>query len=123
MGCLTMIETNRTYKVEVAQGQTFMDQLQFIDEDNTPFDWTGWTGEAAITNTNQTLKWNVDLTFGENGYITLRCETDAVGTTPAIPTELLTITVRLVDPDTGAKEVFINGAIVVYKSAMWEESA
>ena len=29
----------------------------------------------------------------------------------------------LVDPDTGAKEVFINGSIVVYKSAMWEESA
>ena len=123
MGCLTMIETNRTYKVEVAQGQTFMDQLQFLDEDNTPFDWTGWTGEAAITNANQTLKWDVDLTFGGNGYITLRCETEAVGTTPALPTELLTITVRLVDPDTGAKEVFINGAIVVYKSAMWEESA
>jgi len=118
-----MIETNRTYKVEVAQGQTFMDQIQFLDENNTPFDWTGWTGEAAITNANQTLKWDVDLTFGENGYITLRCETDAVGTTPAIPTELLTITVRLVDPDTGAKEVFINGSIVVYKSAMWEESA
>ena len=118
-----MIETNRTYKVEVEQGQTFMDQLQFVDEDNTPFDWTGWTGEAAITNANQTLKWDVDLTFEENGYITLRCETDAVGTTPAIPTELLTITVRLVDPDTGAKEVFINGSIVVYKSAMWEESA
>ena len=33
-----MIETNRTYKVEVAQGQTFMDQIQFLDEDNTPFD-------------------------------------------------------------------------------------
>ena len=35
-----MIETNRTYKVEVAQGQTFMDQIQFVDENNTPFDWT-----------------------------------------------------------------------------------
>jgi hypothetical protein len=33
-----MIETNRTYKVEVAQGQTFMDQIQFLDENNTPFD-------------------------------------------------------------------------------------
>lgn len=113
-----MIETNRTYKVEVAQGQTFMDQIQFLDENNTPFDWTGWTGEAAITNANQTLKWDVDLTFGENGYITLRCEID-----PVIPTESLIITVRLVDPDTGAKEVFINGSIIVYKSAMWEASA
>lgn len=60
-----MIETSRTYKVEVTGCQTFMDQLQFVDEDNTPFDWTGWTGEAAITNANQTLKWDVDLTFEE----------------------------------------------------------
>ena len=43
-----MIETNRTYKVEVAQGQTFMDQIQFVDENNTPFDWTGWTGWTQI---------------------------------------------------------------------------
>ena len=118
-----MIETNRTYKVEVAQGQTFMDQIQFLDENNTPFDWTGWTGEAAISKTGQSQKWDVDLTFGENGYITLRCETDAVGTTPAIPIEMLILTLRLVDPVTTAKEVFINGSFIVYKSAMWEESA
>ena len=118
-----MIETNRTYKVEVAQGQTFMDQLQFLDEDNVPFDWTDWTGEAVISKTDQSQKWDVGLTFGENGYLTLTCETDAVGTIPAIPTEMLIITVRLVDPVTEAKEVFINGTFIVYKSAMWEESA
>ena len=45
-----MIETNRTYKVEVAQGQTFMDQLQFVDENNTPLTGLGGQAKAAITN-------------------------------------------------------------------------
>ena len=78
-----MIETIMDYSIEVSQGQTYVEVFSFSDDDG-PVSFTGYTGEAAVTDLLQENVWPCVVTIN-NTEIKVVMETEATGGLPAIP--------------------------------------
>lgn len=112
-----MIETNRKYKLQIAQGQTFFEQFTFEDETG-PMDFTGWTGESAIVDIAQKTVWPLTVSFLEGGIVQAKGETEGTSSRPYVPAGAYIFTLRLIEPGTEIKDVYINGSLIVYPSAI-----
>ena len=111
-----MIETIMDYKIEVAQGQTYVEVFSFSDDDG-PVSFIGYTGEAAVTDLLQENVWPCVVTIN-NTEIKVVMETEATGGLPAIPAGRHIFTLGLTETATGYKDIYVNGLFIVYRSAL-----
>ena len=111
-----MIETIMNYTIEVSQGQTYVEVFSFSDDDG-PVSFTGYTGEAAVTDLPQQTVWPCVVTIN-NTEIKVVMETEATGGLPAIPAGRHIFTLGLTETATGYKDIYVNGLFIVHRSAL-----